>query len=435
MTIQKKLAIALMTFLVPMASAGTASAQAGAACTGTTCGLGGQIRGQIGEGLPLPISIAPAQTGAFSDITIQTQPATPYGLPPVGNGLGQPGQIKPTMAATIQQTTAMLHADLSPRAVTLQVGKFGYDAVALGEGSIGVVVFNAGVFAVQTNLIFDSPHPGTNATGMTVVVPGGGGNRKLSAGGRPGLPTVTYCPGAELLGTPGNNFNNSCTVPSQGGFNGLARFTRTKNQFGGISSGRTLGTAKVYFNKDTVQLTGLPCTGCRFELSTVFPGSTGVAGGPFGGTVMNPAFVTPTGVYTGTVGFNGTIIGVGNPVIKSTTTTSMGATNMIPFPFTGQPATSAGFPLTTGRITISVTEVLTGEPDEIFVRTGTDARDANGNGVVALNTGSVSARSISKGNANRTWITLEIPETSAIFAASAGLFALFGCHQWARRRR
>ena len=103
-------------------------------------------------------------------------------------------------------------------------------------------------------------------------------------------------------------------------------------------------------------------------------------------------------------------------------------------PFTGQAATSVGFPLTTGLITVSVTDVLPGEPVEIFKRTGTDARDADGNGVVALNTGSMSARSISKGNANRSWITLEIPEPSAIFAASAGLFALFGCHQLVRRR-
>jgi hypothetical protein len=94
MTFRNRLVIALMTFLVPMAFASTGSAQpsgAGDACVGTACGLGGQIRGQIGEGLPLPISIAPARTGAFADITIQSLPATPSGLPLVGQGLGQPG--------------------------------------------------------------------------------------------------------------------------------------------------------------------------------------------------------------------------------------------------------------------------------------------------------------------------------------------------------
>ena len=180
----------------------------------------------------------------------------------------------------------------------------------------------------------------------------------------------------------------------------------------------------VFFNKDSLTLGQMPCTGCEFQISTVVLPLTPVAGATFGETVMIPAFYTPTGVYTGTVGFNGTIIGVGDPV----TIAGVG------IPFTGQAATSVGFPWTTGRITISVTDVIPGEPVEIFIRTGTDARDANGNGVVALNTGAMSARNISKGNANRTWVTLEIPEPSAIFAASAGLFALFGCHQLVRRR-
>ncbi|HEB91069.1 MAG TPA: hypothetical protein ENI85_15955, partial [Deltaproteobacteria bacterium] len=113
----------MATFLLPLAFATTASAQAGVACSGTTCGLGGQIRGQIGDGLPLPISIAPAQTGAFSGITIQTAPATPNGLPLVGLGLGQPGQVKPTTMATIMQTTAMT----ANRSLTLMSGVFQYD--------------------------------------------------------------------------------------------------------------------------------------------------------------------------------------------------------------------------------------------------------------------------------------------------------------------
>jgi len=140
MTIRNRLAIALMTFLVPMAFASTGSAQSGAgdACVGTLC----QIRGQIGDGLPLPISIAPARTGPFADITIQTAPATPSGLPLIGQGLGQPGQIKPTANATIMQTTAAPHAAKTgnPRAITIAPNAFRYDPVT--EGSIGVVAFN-----------------------------------------------------------------------------------------------------------------------------------------------------------------------------------------------------------------------------------------------------------------------------------------------------
>ncbi|MFP6654159.1 MAG: hypothetical protein VCB25_00930, partial [Myxococcota bacterium] len=64
MSIRNKLVIVMVAFLAPFIFASTATAQAGAACSGTVCGLGGQIRGQIGDGLPLPISIAPAQGGS-----------------------------------------------------------------------------------------------------------------------------------------------------------------------------------------------------------------------------------------------------------------------------------------------------------------------------------------------------------------------------------
>ncbi len=446
MSIRIKLAITLVTFLAALAFTGTASAQAGLACSGTVCGLGGQIRGQIGDGLPLPISIAPGYTGPFAGGTsiggynnthIHTLPATPAGLPLVGKGLGQPGQIKPTVGATIMQTLGA-----SPKAITLQPNVFQYGPTA--QGSIGVINFNQAVFAVQTSLIFDAPHPGTDGNGINVVVPGGGGARTLSKGlkgggavtkGRPGLTTVSYYNNATLAGpgSPSNNYGHAGPPPPKtpmdgGTLNGVAIFTATGNQFGGITTGRTLGTAKVYFNVGGLDpLNDLPCTGtalCLFGISTVVPGTTGVAGGPFGGTVNNPAFMTPTGVFTGTLGFNGSIVGIGNPV-------TVAGVNI---PFTGQNATSVGFPVTTGRLLISVTSLAPGAASEMFVRTGTDARDGNGNGVVATVTGAMSKRNISKGNANRTWTTLEIPEPSAIFAASAGLFALFGCHQLVRRR-
>ena len=425
MSIRKKLAIALMMFLVPMAYTSTASAQSGAgdACVGTQCGLGGQGRGQIGDGLPLPISIAPYQLGEFVDITILTQPATPGSVGINGRGLGQVGQVKADPNATIMQTTAMAHAAKAgnPRAITIPAGAFHF---AEPEGSIGVLGFNQAVFAVQTNLIYDGPHPGTTANGGPVTGPSIGGPRVYQAGGRAGLPTVSFCAGQP--GTPGNNFLGNCTAPADGvGVNGLMRYTKTVNQFGGTGRVRVLGTAKVYFNNLGLNLADVPCagTGCEFQLSEVLPGTAAVGGGTFGLTVMNPAFQTPTGVYTGAVGFNGTIISVGNAV------TVAGAG----IPFTGQAATSVGGPGTTGLLTISVTSVVGATP-EIFARSGTDARTANGQGVIALVSGAMSARSISLGNANPGWTTYEIPEPSAIFAASAGLFALFGCHQLVRRR-
>ncbi len=437
MSIRKKLAIALMMFLVPMAYTSTASAQSGAGdpCVGTQCGLGGQGRGQIGDGLPLPISIAPYYLGEFVDITIQTQPATPGSVGINGRGLGQVGQVKAAPNATIMQTTAMGHNGKmgNPRQITIPSAAFQYKQP---EGSIGVFGFNQAVFAVQTNLIYDGPHPGTTGgttgdpnypfAGVAVSppLPSVGGSRVYRAGGRAGLPTVSFCAGQP--GTPGNNFLGNCTAPADGlGINGLARYTKTVNQFGGTGRVRVLGTAKVYFNADGLNLADVPCTGidCRFQISQVLPGTAAVGGGTFGLTVMNPAFQTPTGLYTGTVGFNGTILGVGNAV----TVAGVGV------PFTGQAATSVGMPGTTGMLTLSVTSVVGATP-EIFERSGTDARTANGQGVIALVSGAMSARSISLGNANPGWTTYEIPEPSAIFAASAGLFALFGCHQLVRRR-
>jgi hypothetical protein len=393
--------------------ASTAYATAGDPCVGDTCSLGGQIRGQIGDGLPLPISFAPARTGPFT-LNISVFP----GLPPVGVGYGQPGQVKPTPAAEIVQTTVKAEH----RKISIPSNAFQYGPAP--QGSIGVVVFNAAVFAVQTNLIFDSPHPGTTEFGNTV--PGLGGPAVFSADGRTGAATISFCAGATAFGAPGTNWDDHCLTPADGTLNGLARFTKTAAQFGGINTSRVTGTAKVFFNKDGLTVGQLPCAGpaCQFQISEGVPPTAAVAGGSFGGLAVNPAFQTPTGVYSGSVGFNGTILSIGNAI----TVAGVG------IPFTGQGATSVGFQQTTGILTISVTDVLPGEPVEIFKRTGIDARDAEGNGIIAINTGAMSTRSISKGNANRTWTTYEIPEPSAIFAASAGLFALFGCHQLVRRR-
>ena len=463
-------ALIVSVFLLSIVMAGTASAQAGAPCSGTSCGLGGQIRGQIGDGLPLPISIAPAQGGSgamavagpFTAITIQSAPATPSGLPLVGKGLGQPGQIKPTPAATIMQTTA---PGTGPRALTLAPGAFRYTSQP--QGSIGVMGFGVAAFVVETNLSFVAPHPGTTKLGAPALtqesgaaIPTAAANA-FFAGGRVGAATVTYYADATGVGaSAANNFGHGVppvtlqtAMAGDSGappINGIARFSSTGNQFGGQAVGRTTGTARVFFNGVPLdppadlpcKVTATPLEGttgqgtfvpfvtgpnCQFSLSIVdFTGSdatVGVAGGGFNGLAVGSAFQTSAGVFTGTIGFNGTIIGQGDPV------TVIGMN----IPFTGQGNQAVGMPLTTGMLSITVTDVV-GATSEMFIRTGTDARDAAGNGVVALVTGSMTARDISGGNANRTWITLEIPEPSAIFAASAGLFALFGMHRVARRR-
>ena len=109
----------------------------------------------------------------------------------------------------------------------------------------------------------------------------------------------------------------------------------------------------VFFNAGGLAVGDLPCTTatnplCLIAISHRQPGHGGRRSvAAFGAKVTNPAFSTATGVFTGNVGGNGTINAVGVPI-----TDGMG--NFVPF--TGQAATSWGFPGTTGKLTISVTQ-------------------------------------------------------------------------------
>ncbi len=467
MSTREILVIGFLALVTPVFLAGTAQAQAGAACSGTVCGLGGQIRSQIGFEVPLPISLAPSQgasgshatVGPFTGITIQAAPFLPADLPFVGQGLGQFGQLKPTPDATIMQT---LDPGSGPRQLTMSPGVFHYG----GSESVGIVNFDFKIFAIQTQGEFDFPHPGSTPSGAqafteenkTVSIPTPDAN-VLFAGGRKGAATVTYYADATASGSPSNNYGHgvppTVTVTARAGnngsppINGIARFTATRNQFGGQAILRTAGTTKFYFNQPPflVAAADLPCkvtatagegttaqgffvpfntgSGCQFALSIVDPvgsdATVGIAGGAFNGLALRSAYRTNTGIFTGTIGFNGTIIGQGAAV------TAVG----VGIPFTGQNGQAVGFPMTTGRLSITVTSNLASS--SMFIRTGTDARDAAGNGVVSLVTGSMSFRDVSLGNGNRTWVTLEIPEPNSFLAASVGLLALFGCYRWTER--
>jgi hypothetical protein len=423
MSFRNKLTVGALSIVVSMALAGAATA----ACVGSTCTLGGQLRAQIGNGLPIPISLNPAPEGDLR--------------------WGQPGQIKartlPTSSpATVQQQNpATGTPDTAPRSLmVIKPSAFTYNEPLV---SIGVVKANLKVFAVQTNLDLANPHPGTTSMGGPAPV-GPFATVTLKAGGRPGASILSWCAG---LPAPTASFNPGCAAANDFGFtttttngaftnqpvtNGLIRYTATKNQFGGSGVGRTLGTAMVFFNAGGLAVGDLPCTTatnplCLIAISLVTPGTAGVIGAGFAAKVTNPAFSTATGVFTGNVGGNGTINAVGVPV-----TDGMG--NFVPF--TGQAATSWGFPGTTGKLTISVTQNQDAPTElETFTRTGGDNRTAGGSGIVVLVGGAVSSRSISGPNGNRSWATYNVPEPSAIAAASAGLFALLGCHQLVRRRK
>jgi len=106
--------------------------------------------------------------------------------------------------------------------------------------------------------------------------------------------------------------------------------------------------------------------------------------------------------------------------------------------FTNQ-ASSAGFPWTTGMLTIS--HPLAAGVGEVFTITGMDDRTAGGAGTIQLVAGSLSNRATSGPNANRGWVRLvlaprnqEVPALSpAGLAAAAGLMLLAGGYAVRRR--
>ena len=376
-----------------LAYTGSAVAQS---CTGTTCSLGGQQRAQIGVGLPIPITTLPAQTGLITS---------------------HPGAIAAISGATIMQTTGP-----APRKLTLSPAQFVYDEPPL---QIGVFQANSAVFAVSTNLFVQNPNPD-------------GGPAMLSAGGRPGPAIVSWCAGSPA---PTGTFNPGCFGPNTtalGGSpptNGFVRYEATRNQFGGIASGKTVGTAQVFFNAGKLTQNQLPCAGgpgCLVAISQATPGTAAVFGQNFGATVMNPPDVNPTGFRTASIAANGSLV-LGSPVPTAAFPTPVDADGNGFQDFTGQGATSWGFPLTTGQLLISVTAAL-GDP-EIFLRTGVDGRNANGSGIVTLVSGTLSARTLSGPNANRGWVTLKIPEPGVLAAGSSALLMLAGCHWLVRRRQ
>ncbi len=367
-------------------------------CSGSTCPLGGQMRLQIGNGLPMPISLRAPGTGL-----ITSQPGLIAAIPGATIMQGPPG---PGTPAT------------DPRSLMLAPGQLTFDQTTRSQ----VLVFNA-VFANRTNL--DVSFPGT---GLAISRPQG--PVTFAAGGRTGPPVVSWCVGSP---PPTASFNPGCLGPAttaMGGptpVNGLVRFTATRNQFGGPALARRSGWARAYFNIGGLVPASLPCSGglgCQVGVSSIQPPATAIWGARFASPPMLQAsFMNSPGVFTATLGENGTILALGNPVTS----------NGQPIPFTNQSAMSWGVPWTTGRLTISVPGGLSGP--EVFVRTGVDGRNAAGSGIVTLVSGSLSSRPISGPNGNRAWLTLKIPEPRVGLGALVAMAGLVAAHRVSRARR
>ncbi len=101
-------------------------------------------------------------------------------------------------------------------------------------------------------------------------------------------------------------------------------------------------------------------------------------------------------------------------------------------------ASSWGYPHTTGVITLSA-PLAAGAP-EVWVISGYHNRDAAGEGMIQLVSGSLSLRSLTGPNANRGWVRLNLVKNELVPALSpaglatvAGLMLLAGGYAMRRR--
>ena len=374
-----------------------AHAQAGTPCDATSgvCGLGGQIRQQSGFGLPLPLSFEPAHTGLITS---------------------QPGRIEATPNAAV--TMQVPAPATGPRSLRIPPGQMKYDGP---EQRIRVAGFGGlpQVFSTVSDLSFSWPSSGAG----TITFRAGGRSGPTQPTGTNPHPVVTWCAGA---GVPTTTFNPGCLAPDDLGggnepeVNGLVRYTATRHQFGGAAPTRIGGTGDQIFNIGLLPLSALPCNGagCLIALYPFDLAPTGIRGATFSARAVHGDYAYLfSRVRTASLGANGTVLSTGDVV-------TTGGTPMNPVVFVRGETQSFGFPWTTGRLTISVTDAP-GGVDQIFVRTGTDQRNAQGSGIITLVAGSVSSRTFSgPSNANRAWLTLRVPEPSTWLSAAAALSGL-----------
>jgi hypothetical protein len=254
MSSKVRLTSLLAAFVMVAGMAITAQAQ-------TVHPLTGNIRFQIGDGLPIPITFQPAPNGAIVNV---------------------PG-------AVVSQPSG---AD--PRAITFMGGEFTY---APATAVLPVFLLNPAVYQVKTSL------------GVTYPLASTG----FAAGGRIGAATVSFCPGSTVM----SGTNPGCAGPGAGttSLPGIMVYTKTAAQFGGAMTGRVFGGADVAL---TAMGTAVPpCAGaqCKVEMALASPNSTGTGGigNNFGGGGTSPGSAVPSGAFTATITAKGAVVGVGAP--------------------------------------------------------------------------------------------------------------------------
>jgi len=342
-------------------------------------GGGGQLA--IGDGLQLPVQV-------FT-----------WGQPWPTGTVFPPLLVPANTAKIVQGTTAMT----VQQKLSIPARVFSRPAQ---QGTVGVFAQNPTLYAVATNLGFAWP-----------AAPA-----VLSTGARTGATTTTFAAQGGTI-----RYSNA-----SGKFGGPARFAIS---YGAEPQGRLANSPVTIYGVGIRPTGNPPCTN-----PALIP--------PFGGTYSNPACVAalggawpPTqGVIGGPVGLVATTTPLGKPLPgigrgkfgaspAGTVTFFTFTPNGTMAGFTNK-ATSAGFPWTTGML--SITHRLAAYVTEIFSITGMDNRTAGGAGTIQLVAGGLSNRAESGPNANRGWVQLKlaarpdaVPSMSpAGLAATAGLMLL-----------
>lgn len=321
------------------------------------------------------------------------QPATTGGsaMSPIGTGaMVPPLLILPNAdpaRALIQQTSGP-----DPKQITIPQGVFRRPAP--GPTLHGVARYETNALQVRTNADFSGP---------------GFGSAVLKAGGRTGPSVATFTGGS---------------VP------GTIRYTKTGAQFGGPAPAKVIAVTRTRVwaypgPKDMM----LPCKHpyyggsdpCAAQFLESQPNPLVAAGAPVGVEVTTPGVLLMSPYIA---------------VLSVPNTTGLIAQSHSAVGCTGQcgwnPASTVGFPWTTGRITVSQSSVL--GDTSFFMITGMDSR-VNGVGPITLVSGALSHRSLTGSSAHRGWMRLEVPEPSAALGCVTALAMLGLCHGLLRARR
>jgi hypothetical protein len=289
-----------------------------------------------------------------------------------------------------------------------------------------------------------------------------GGPGKFKAGGRSGASTVTNCAGAIVPDPIPGTWTGGCVgfTPTTGGSSmatgtqvvpALMRYTKTSNQFGGPASQRQVRRdatsttnnwlGRINFNNfiapytkvqmdytitaDPTSMSLTPPTARKvyptLPQNLIEPAAWGAGFGVvvqrLGATSLQGDLVSALLTFNGVPQNTSTVMITQNNPGAGGPGTGMGLV---------QTSTTWGGPLTTGMLTVQLLPSGTSPPPELWIVTGSDHRDSQGNGYVSLVSGSVSARSASGPGTQRTFLTLQVPEPAMAFGLVAGVIALAG---------